>query len=164
LSSCIVYPTTCQDVEDAMMDDQITARKGWMSLLAKAPPDRLAALMPDLPDHALLRGPESGAVLVRGRIGASGGPFNLGEMTVTRCSVRIGCGTVGHAWVQGRDKAHARRAAVVDALMQTEAAGGLRAGVLATLAAEAATARASRAGKAAATKVDFFTMVRGEDA
>ena len=147
-----------------MIEDQTTARKGWMSLLAKAPPDRLAELMPDLPDHALLRGPESGSVMVRGRIGASGGPFNLGEMTVTRCSVRIGCGTVGHAWVQGRDKAHARRAAVLDALMQTEAAGNLRACVLDLLAAEADRSRATRAAKAAATKVDFFTMVRGEDA
>lgn len=147
-----------------MIEDQTAARKGWMSLLAKAPPDRLAALLPDLPDHALLRSPESGSVMVRGRIGASGGPFNLGEMTVTRCSVRMGCGTVGHAWVQGRDKAHARRAAVVDALMQTEAAAGLRASVLDLLAAEAEQARTIRAAKAAATKVDFFTMVRGEDA
>lgn len=147
-----------------MIEDQTAARKGWMSLLAKAPPDRLAALLPDLPDHALLRSPESGSVMVRGRIGASGGPFNLGEITVTRCSVRMGCGTVGHAWVQGRDKAHARRAAVVDALMQTEAAAGLRASVLHLLAAEADQARATRAAKAAATKVDFFTMVRGEDA
>ncbi len=140
------------------------ARKGWMSVLAKAPPDRLAALMPDLPDHALLRGPESGAVMVRGRAGATGAPFNLGEMTVTRCSVRLGCGTVGHAWVQGRDKAHARRAAVADALMQTAERAALRTRVLAPLAAEAEAARATRAGKAAATKVEFFTMVRGEDA
>lgn len=139
-------------------------RKGWMSLLAKAPPERLAALMPQMPDHALLRGPEAGAVMVRGRIGGTGGPFNLGEMTVTRCSVRLTCGTVGHAWVQGRDKTHARRAAVADALMQTAAAGGLRAEVLAPLEAEAAATRAARTGKADATKVEFFTMVRGEDA
>lgn len=147
------------------MTDAISeTRKGWMSVLAKAPPERLAALMPDLPDHALLRGPESGAIMVQGRIGAGGDPFNLGEMTVTRCSVRIGCGSVGHAWVQGRDKAHARRAAVVDALMQTEAAPALRAGVLNPLTTEAADARATRADRAAATKVDFFTLVRGEDA
>jgi alpha-D-ribose 1-methylphosphonate 5-triphosphate synthase subunit PhnG len=139
-------------------------RKDWMSLLAKAPPARLQALLPDLPDHALLRGPESGAVMVRGRAGATGEPFNLGEVTVTRCSVRLACGTVGHAWVQGRDKAHARHAAVTDALMQTGAAGDLRARVLAPLAAEAAARTASRAAKAAATKVEFFTLVRGEDA
>lgn len=139
-------------------------RRQWMSLLAKAVPARLAALMPDLPEHVLLRAPESGAVMVRGRAGGTGAAFNLGEVTVTRCSVRLACGTVGHAWVQGRDKSHARRAALADALMQTDAAGGLEARVLAPLAAEAAATRAARAAKAAATKVEFFTMVRGEDA
>ena len=99
-----------------------TARKEWMSELAKAPAARLAALMADLPAHSVLRPPEVGAVMLRGRIGGTGQPFNLGEMTVTRTSVRLGDGTVGHAWVQGRDKAHATRAAVVDALMQTDRA------------------------------------------
>ena len=84
-------------------------------------------------------------------------------MTVTRASVRLAGGAVGHAWVQGRDRGHATRAAVVDALMQTPAADGLRSGVLDRLANDAAVARALRAGKAAATKVDFFTMVRGDD-
>lgn len=140
------------------------ARKGWMPLLAKSAPDRLAALFPDVPDHALMRSPEIGAVMVRGRAGATGVPFNLGEMTVTRCSVRLNCGTVGHAWVQGRDKGHARRAAVLDALLQTDAVGDLSARVLTPLQADAQQARATRAAKAAATKVDFFTMVRGEDA
>lgn len=140
-----------------------TGRRGWMATLAKAPPARLAALMPDLAPHAVLRAPETGAVMVRGRTGGTGAPFNLGEMTVTRCSVRLDCGAVGHAWVQGRDKAHATRAAVADALMQTEAAPRIRAGVLDVLAAEAEAARSARAGKAAATRVDFFTLVRGED-
>jgi alpha-D-ribose 1-methylphosphonate 5-triphosphate synthase subunit PhnG len=70
---------------------------------------------------------------------------------------------VGHAWVQGRDKAHARRAAVIDALMQTEAAPDLAARILAPLRAEAEARHAARAAKAAGTKVEFFTMVRGED-
>lgn len=147
-----------------MTDASQADRKGWMSLLAKSATGRLADLMPDLPDHALLRAPEVGAVMVRGRAGATGAPFNLGEMTVTRCSVRLSCGTVGHAWVQGRDKAHARRAAVVDALMQTEAAPDLSAQVLAPLQAEAQARREARAAKAAGTRVEFFTMVRGEDA
>lgn len=134
-----------------------------MATLAKAPPARLAALMPELADHAILRAPETGAVMVRGRTGGTGAPFNLGEMTVTRCSVRLDCGAVGHAWVQGRDKTHATQAAVADALMQTDAAPRIRAEVLDVLAVEAEAARAARAGKAAATKVDFFTLVRGED-
>lgn len=146
-----------------MTDAMIRTRKEWMSVLAKAVPARLAALLPDLPEHALLRAPEVGAVMVRGRIGATGAPFNLGEMTVTRCSVRLVGGQVGHAWVQGRDKAHATRAAIVDAQMQTGDAARQAKSVIDLLAGEAAARAALRAGKAAATKVDFFTLVRGED-
>lgn len=138
-------------------------RQGWMGLLARAGAARLRGLLPDLPAHDMLRPPEVGAVMVQGRVGGTGAPFNLGEMTVTRCVLRLGCGAVGHAHVQGRDRDHATRAAVVDALMQTGAADAIRAQVLAPLAAEEAAARATRAAKAAATKVDFFTMVRGED-
>lgn len=140
------------------------ARKDWMAVLAKADPARLAALMPDLPDHSFLRSPEVGAVMVQARAGGTGAPFNLGEMTVTRCSVQLPDGPVGHAWVQGRDGHHATRAAIVDALMQTPQAAALGSGVLDVLHREAQAARQTRTEKAAATKVDFFTLVRGEDA
>lgn len=139
------------------------ARKGWMGLLARARPARLQQLFPQLPPHDFLRAPEVGAVMLRGRIGGSGQPFNLGEMTVTRCALRLGSGVVGHAHVQGRDKAHATRAAVLDALLQTDQAARLHADVLAPLEAEETARRATRAAKAAATRVEFFTLVRGED-
>jgi alpha-D-ribose 1-methylphosphonate 5-triphosphate synthase subunit PhnG len=139
------------------------ARKEWISTLAKAPPAELQRLIADLPAHDLLRPPEVGAVMVQGRVGGTGAPFNLGEMSVTRCSVRLADGTVGHAWVQGRDKEHARRAAVVDALMQTDAGYDIQRQVIAPLAQTALHKRTARAEKAAGTKVDFFTMVRGED-
>ena len=138
-------------------------RKEWISTLAKAPPAELQRLFAELPAHDLLRPAEVGAVMVRGRVGGTGAPFNLGEMSVTRCSVRLADGTVGHAWVQGRDKDHARRAAVVDALMQTDAAQDIQRRVIAPLAETARQKRAARVEKAAGTKVDFFTMVRGED-
>jgi alpha-D-ribose 1-methylphosphonate 5-triphosphate synthase subunit PhnG len=144
----------------------IEARKGWMSLLAKAPPARLASLFEEAgarPGFTWLRPPEVGGVMLRGRMGGTGAPFNMGEMTVTRCALKLATGEVGHGYVQGRDKAHAERAALVDALMQTSRADELRAVVLAPLEAEAQVARTSRAAKAAATRVDFFTMVRGED-
>ncbi|GKY86532.1 phosphonate C-P lyase system protein PhnG [Sinisalibacter aestuarii] len=142
------------------------ARKGWLSLLAKAPPARLAALFDgigDRPGFTWLRSPEIGGVMLRGRMGGTGAPFNLGEMTVTRCALKLESGEVGHAYVQGRDKAHAERAALVDALMQTGQAAALREAVLMPLEAERAGAKRRRAARAAATKVDFFTMVRGED-
>lgn len=146
-----------------MTDASLLPRKTWMATLAKASPGRLAALLPNLPPHTILRHPEIGAVMVRGRIGATGAAFNLGEMTVTRASVRLASGEVGHAWVQGRDRDHALRAAAADALMQTDEAPDLAERVLRPLVAEAQAARDARAGRAAGTKVDFFTMVRGED-
>ncbi|MBD3786085.1 MAG: phosphonate C-P lyase system protein PhnG [Sphingomonadales bacterium] len=139
------------------------ARRDRMGLLARAEAAALAALMPPAPAHRMLRAPEVGAVMVRGRAGATGAPFNLGEMSVTRCSVRLETGEVGHAYVQGRDKDHARNAALIDALAQRPEGAEIARTVLRPLAeAEAARARI-RAEKAAATRVKFFTLVRGED-
>lgn len=96
-------------------------------------------------------------------MGGVGAPFNLGEITVTRCSLQLETGEVGHGYAQGRDKAKVEIIALIDALMQTPAAAALEKSVLRPLAAEMADAKATRARKAAATRVDFFTMVRGED-
>ncbi len=72
-----------------MTDLSPLARKTWMATLAKAAPAHLAVLFPDLPPHKVLRQPEIGAVMVRGRVGGTGAAFNLGEMTVTRASVQL---------------------------------------------------------------------------
>ena len=145
---------------------QNTDRKKWMSLLAKAPEGRTAALLDTAtarPGFDWLRAPEVGSVMVRGRMGGTGDAFNMGEMTVTRCALKLGCGTVGHGYVQGRRKACAEAAALIDALMQTQAAPRIQAEVLDPLTEETKARQTSRADKAAATKVDFFTMSRGED-
>lgn len=84
-------------------------------------------------------------------------------MTITRCALTLESGEVGHAYIQGRRKADAEAAALVDALMQTPAADQLQSSVLTPLAEEAQARKMARAEKAAATKVDFFTMVRGDD-
>lgn len=143
------------------------ARRQWMGVLAKSDESHVVQLwagLSDLPAWEYLRRPEVGLVMVRGRMGGDGGPFNLGEMTVTRCSVRLQNGVVGHAWVAGRSARHAEMAAIADALMQD---GDWRARVgeklLAPLQSKLADDRGSAARKAAATRVDFFTMVRGED-
>ena len=149
-----------------VMSDPNASRKGWLSLLAGSPAADVArrwAALDIAPAHTILRSPEIGGVMVRGRAGAIGAPFNLGEMTVTRASIKLADGTVGHGYVQGRSKDHALQAALVDALMQTEAAAAVET-ILLTPLRDAITARKTeRAAKAAATKVDFFTMVRGED-
>lgn len=139
------------------------SRPDWMGLLARAPATELAALLRDEPEATYLRPPEVGTVMVRGRTGGTGAAFNLGEVTVTRCSLRLATGEVGHAHVQGRDRDHARRAALVDALMQTGCASDVHSNILVPLRNSEAARRAVRASKAAATRVEFFTLVRGED-
>ncbi|MQQ09212.1 phosphonate C-P lyase system protein PhnG [Epibacterium sp. SM1979] len=151
---------------DAATTPATAARKAWMGLLAKASPQRLQELWAAYdvdPAFTWLRPPEIGGVMVRGRMGGTGAPFNLGEMTVTRCALSLEDGTVGHGYVQGRDKVHAETAAKIDALMQGEAADAIEAAVLTPLRTEDSQARMDRAAKAAATKVDFFTLARGED-
>lgn len=138
-------------------------RRHWMGVLARAPRDavagRLRALDGGLPDHVRLRGPETGLVMVRARQGGDGAPFHLGEMTVTRCSVRLADGTVGHAYIAGRDAQQAEWAAVLDAALQDPARRpALIEAVIAPLARQEAEDRAARARKAAATRVDFFTL------
>lgn len=141
------------------------ARAAMMGLLARAKPETLAAISAGLMPETVtwLRRPETGLVMLRGRIGGEGGAFNLGEMTVTRCALRLESGAVGHATVQGRDKDHARRAAILDALWQGEDREKVETAVLAPLRAAETARNATRAAKAAATRVEFFTLVRGED-
>ncbi|OWU85342.1 phosphonate metabolism protein PhnG [Oceanicola sp. 22II-s10i] len=141
-------------------------RRAWMSLLATAPERLLSDLMSALgpaPEHRILRAPEVGGVMVRGRAGGTGAAFNMGEMTVTRCALRLADGTVGHGYVQGRSRDHATRAALVDALMQGAQAEEVEAKVLGPLRRARDEKREARAARAAATKVEFFTMARGED-
>ncbi len=111
-----------------------------------------------------MRGPETGLVTVRGRIGGGGAPFNVGEATVTRATVRLPSGEVGHAYALGRDREKARLSAIADALWQDPKRRGLvESRLLAPLRAMLADADRRRREETAATKVDFFTMVRGED-
>lgn len=143
------------------------ARGRWMSTLAQADPASMEAAWGRLdpaPAYRVLRAAETGLVMVRGSAGGTGAPFNLGEMTVTRCSITLDDGRIGHAYVPGRDGRHAERAAVLDAFLQDETAGPLleRLVIEPLVAARQARAQETRA-RVAATRVEFFTMVRGEE-
>ena len=138
-----------------------SARQRWMSILARASAEELAvrlAALPPLPAGETLRAPETGLVMVRGRAGGDGYAFNLGEMTVTRCAMRLGV-HIGHAYIAGRDHTKARLAALLDAALQNGALhDALMQAVVEPLAAAQQAERAAEARKAAATRVDFFTM------
>ncbi|OWT75313.1 MULTISPECIES: phosphonate C-P lyase system protein PhnG [unclassified Achromobacter] len=143
------------------------ARSAWMRVLALADGtalDQAYQALGPLPAFRPLRAPEVGMTMVRGRAGGTGEQFNLGEMSVTRCAVAFEQGVVGTAYVQGRSLRHAEQAAVLDGLLQMddwyEAVQTL---VVAPLARVHEERRARRAAAAAQTRVEFFTMVRGEN-
>jgi alpha-D-ribose 1-methylphosphonate 5-triphosphate synthase subunit PhnG len=136
-----------------------------MAILAHAPTERIAACLGviDLPSHEVARRPESGLVMVRGRVGGDGAPFNLGEASVSRAVVRLASGELGFGYVLGRDGEKATLIALCDALIQSsDLAGEIEQKVIAPLRQERETARTQRAAETAATRVDFYTLVRGE--
>jgi alpha-D-ribose 1-methylphosphonate 5-triphosphate synthase subunit PhnG len=141
-----------------------TERQRWLSILAKAPANRLEALfrgLDEIPDYTLLRRPEIGLVMVQGGISGSGAPFAAGEMTVTRAAVRLKSGQVGVGYVGGRAPRQAELVAVLDALGQLPHwLQPIEDQIVAPLAEEAEARRRQRLAKAAATKVDFFTVAR----
>ncbi len=115
-------------------------------------------------EHVDVRPPESGLVMLRGRIGGDGAPFNVGEATVTRCAIQLSSGEVGFSYALGRDRDKARFAALCDALWQSEAyRPAVERHVLEPVRSRLAIDRDTIARQVAATRVDFFTMVRGED-
>lgn len=131
-----------------------------MAVLARADAASLESASAGLlPEYELIRGPEAGLVMLRGRAGGSGAAFNLGEATVARCTVRSASGHVGHAYCLGRDLRQAELAAAIDAGLQDPALNPrLRDAVVTPLAESQQAARASDARRAAATQVQFFTM------
>lgn len=145
-------------------------RAAWMRVLSLADPAALEGAFSGLgsvPQHQMLRPAQTGMAMVRARSGGTGARFNLGEMTVTRCAVTLdaaGAGVVGMAYVQGRSLRHAEQAAVADALLQLpEWHDTVQAQLIQPLARQHADKVDAQARVAAQTKVEFFTMVRGED-
>jgi alpha-D-ribose 1-methylphosphonate 5-triphosphate synthase subunit PhnG len=141
------------------------ARKAALDVLAAAPSRALAERWDrwaDKPQHSKVRGPEIGLVMVRGRAGGGGAPFNLGEATVSRATVRLASGEVGHGYCLGRDLAKAEVIAIIDGLWQRDPAS-VEAQIIQPLRALATAADQQRRDETAATRVDFFTMVRGDN-
>jgi alpha-D-ribose 1-methylphosphonate 5-triphosphate synthase subunit PhnG len=140
-------------------------RRAAMAVLAHSDAADIAGHLDAIavPAHEDLRAPENGLVMVRGRTGGDGAPFNLGEATVSRAAVRLATGEVGFGYTLGRDAQKARMIALCDALIQTiDHVDALEAQVLAPLRARMIAERNRSAAETAATRVDFYTLVRGE--
>lgn len=147
--------------------DNVALRRHWMGVLANAPGKALEQAweaLAEKPGYALLRPPQTGLAMVRSRIGGTGRRFNLGEMTLTRCAVTTDHGIMGLGYVAGRDAKKAELAAVFDALLQDDARReALLASVIVPLKQDRQERRQRVLNEAAPSKVDFFTLVRGED-
>jgi alpha-D-ribose 1-methylphosphonate 5-triphosphate synthase subunit PhnG len=146
-------------------EGRVAQRKAAMAVLAGSSAADIAARLQAiaLPDHEELREAENGLVMVRGRIGGDGAPFNLGEATVARAAVRLASGEVGFGYTLGRDRDKARLIALCDALVQSAGfADEVERRVIAPLRAAVSARRDRKAAETAATRVDFYTMVRGE--
>ncbi|MCI9867402.1 phosphonate C-P lyase system protein PhnG [Rhizobium skierniewicense] len=146
----------------------IFSRKNALDILAAASADILAeqyeALEPTLPTAVPVRGPEIGAVMIRGKVGGGGAAFNLGEASVTRATVKLASGEIGHSIILGRDKRKARIVAHLDALRQIPDWVEQIDSKIVRPALDAMNAeKLRRAEETEATRVDFFTVARGED-
>lgn len=140
-------------------------RKAAMAVLARSDAAEIARHLKPiaLPAYENLREPENGLVMLRGRIGGDGAAFNIGEATVSRAAVRLSTGEVGFGYALGRDRQKAQMIALCDALVQSdEFSEAVEEGVLTPLRAAMVAERDRRAAETAATRVDFYTMVRGE--
>ncbi|MEM1254733.1 MAG: phosphonate C-P lyase system protein PhnG [Cyanobacteria bacterium P01_H01_bin.21] len=144
---------------------QPLSRPVWISTLSKAPLallEECVANLGNLPEYGFLRSPEVGLTMVRGRAEGTGQPFNLGEMTLTRCVVKLG-NLTGFGYVAGRSKRHAELAALCDGLLQhPDWRSRMERQVIAPLQAAAQERRETTAAEVESTRVNFFTMLRGE--
>jgi alpha-D-ribose 1-methylphosphonate 5-triphosphate synthase subunit PhnG len=153
---------------DGAVADALRARREVMEACADATLAELSEAVRALggnDDVADVRPPETGLVMLRGRIGGDGAPFNVGEATVTRAVVRLATGEMGHSYLLGRSAERARAAATLDALVQTSQAAHakIREVFVAPVRDRVARERATRQAEVAKTKVDFFTLARGDD-
>ncbi|WP_395305199.1 phosphonate C-P lyase system protein PhnG [Enterobacter sp. ECC-019] len=145
-----------------------STRQRWMRVLAHSQPAVLSARMSALslaPDYDTLRAPEIGLVQIQARMGGTGERFFAGDATLTRAAIRLNSGTLGYSYVLGRDKAHAERCAVIDALLQEQPYfQTLMETLIAPLEADRDARIAARQAEVNTSRVDFFTLVRGDNA
>ena len=150
------------------MHFDISTRQRWMRVLAHSQPAALSARMNALalaPGYDLLRAPEIGLVQIQARMGGTGARFFAGDATLTRAAIRLHSGTLGYGYVLGRDKAHAERCAVIDALLQEPPHfQTLMETLISPLEADRAARLAARQAEVNTSRVDFFTLVRGDNA
>lgn len=145
-------------------------RRAWLATLAHARRGLLAAVSQRFTQglaFETLREPETGLVMLRGRIDGGGNRFNLGEAALVRCVVRFRSAeavTVGVGYCLGRDGERARRMAEIDALLQQPSRrADLMRGVIEPLRKQIDHVRSEQRRRTAASRVAFH-ILQGEAA
>lgn len=146
------------------MDSKQQIRQARLRLMTLASLEALKSGLANFSNinYEFIRPPESGLIMVRGRQGNTGSLFNIGEMLITRCTLKCQ-DIVGQAWVTGQDKEKAVLVALGDALSQNPDHQSALEGFFQQLEGERGQMVAAENKEIAATKVNFITMVRGED-
>ncbi len=148
------------------MNPENAARRHWLSVLARMTTQELTharSALETCPSHENVREPQSGLMMAEGRAGGSGGRFNLGQISVSRAAVRLDTGELGIGYCLGQDEDKAALIALFDALLQTERQSELSASVIGPAHRKQQADAKLKSRKAASSKVDFFTMVRGDN-
>ena len=142
----------------------LETRQAWLRLFALSSDQELENIVriSGLESRcSVIAEPEVGIVTVRSRISGNGAKFNIGDACVTKCEVLLDQQTKGYATVLGGRARRAKLVAILDAAMAAQIGEPLF--TMVQQLAEAQVLRvAHRRFKAAETKVDFFTMVRGD--
>lgn len=148
------------------MKDATMTRSEWMTVLALSHPsdieERLEGVGP-LPQFSFVRRPHHASVALRARSSRTGVLFEPGEMTMTRCIIKIDPDVFGYAYVGGRNLRHAALAALLDAVLQR---GGDQQMLVQTLISELKSLIDRRQEQvrrqAQASAVDFSVQMQGE--
>jgi alpha-D-ribose 1-methylphosphonate 5-triphosphate synthase subunit PhnG len=150
-----------QDI--AAMD---TDRQRWMALLGGASVKDLETekekLRPDIDWEFILK-PEVGLLMVQSKADGSHPGFNLGEMSVTKCVLQVQGQYLGYAVILGSDLVHAELAALFDGLLQhPDFRDDLKNSLISNLALKQKEKDRALEKETADTRVEFFTLKRGE--
>lgn len=149
-----------------MITDIKMQRQKNLSVLAKAPFSNMLEYWKGISVDAtfnFLKKPEVGMAMVRAQAGGGGENFNMGEMTITRCVVRLDSAEIGYGIVVGRSKQKSELVALIDACWQKKSLKEIiEDKIIKPLYHIQVCKEKNISDNTESSKVNFFTMVRGE--
>ena len=144
-------------------DELQEARRDWLATLVRVPANEVIAASNEFDfSMVVLKGPEVGLLMINGRIHSTGRPFHLGEVSLTKCVLKDDQGLLGYGHIIGRNKQQAKAIALFDLALQRNDSAEAALIRLNAWKEDVAEIDAMESETVEETRVDFFTMVRGE--